>query len=100
MHYTLCRIEKIFLGVTNLEPRPSTQKLNKLESFGLPSAIACTGDIGITPGFESILVLGFCQFGLETQDGFREFIEAVKRGFQCFQPAVLLRCLVQRSGFG
>jgi len=32
-------------------------------------------------------LLGFCQFGLVTQDGFRKFIEAVEQGFQL---AVLL----------
>src|SRR5260370_42296500 len=34
------------------------------------------------PGFRSILPVGFCQFGLMSQDGLRELLEAVEQALQ------------------
>src|SRR5260370_2756218 len=34
------------------------------------------------PGFRSILPVGFCQFGLMSQDGLRELFEAVEQALQ------------------
>jgi hypothetical protein len=66
------------LYVPTLKRRTSTHKFSELASVGLSSAMAWTGDIGITPVFESALALGLRQFGLVTQDGFRKFVEAVE----------------------
>src|SRR5260370_40584986 len=76
------------MGAATLERRPSEHKFNRLGAFDRSSTSAETGDIGITPVFGSILALGLCEFGLVTEDGLREFVEAVEQGFQL---AVLLR---------
>ena len=66
------------MGAATLERRPNIRKTNELGSFDLVAAMAWTGDMRITPVFVSIPPFGLCQFGLVTQDGFREFVEAVQ----------------------
>ena len=51
----------------------------------------------ITPVFVSMTAFGLYQFGLVTQDGLREFVEAVQQGFQL--AVFLRRGPIQRSRF-